>query len=171
MADHPSYPSVTTFQMCHDRLVCCRRTRRVLLIYPAGCSFLRCRLCLTCRCWQQSLSSLGSFSLTESVEKILTTSRRGKLVKIQKSSFKSGSRSPDERRWCCQAAHEGTNSSLSSFCAVHDLFLSRKNPTEKTSYHCFKKEDFGDALSIFWGAIFLLFPWIQSHISNSYKTF
>lgn len=87
MADHPSYPSVTTFQMCHDRLVCCRRTRRVLLIYPAGRSFLRCRLCLTCRCWQQSLSSLGSFSLTESVEKILTTSRRGKLVKIQKSSL------------------------------------------------------------------------------------
>lgn len=65
--------------------------------------------------------------------------------------LKSGSRSPDERRWCCQAAHEGTNS---SFCAVHDLFLSRKNPTKKTSYHCFKKEDFGDALSIFWGPYF-----------------
>lgn len=30
MADHPPYPSVTTFQMCHDRLMCCRGTRRVL---------------------------------------------------------------------------------------------------------------------------------------------
>lgn len=149
MAAHPSYPSVTTFQMCHDRLVCCRRTRRVPLIYPAGRSFLVVSAVVYVPVMTAESFLSGLFLSYRKCGKDFDDIQTWKTCQNTEKLLKSGRRSPDERRWCCQAAHEGTNSSFSSFCAVHDLFLLRKNPTEKTSHHCFTKAVFGDALSVF----------------------
>lgn len=158
MADPPSYPSVTAFQMCRDGLVCCSRSRWVLLIYPAvRFSLAASAVWFTCRWWQQSRSSLGSpLSLNRKCgNDFLMISRSGEVVKIQKSSLNQavktqrvGAQMNDGD--AARTAHEGTNCSLSSFCAVHDLFLWKGKIQPKTPFiNVLKKAVFGDVLSIF----------------------
>lgn len=155
MAGYPSYPLITTFQMCHDRLVCCKW---VLLIYPAGRLWVFFNVAVT-----TAESFLSGLSRTERVEKMdfdyFQIWKKKKLFQIQKSSLNEAvkkevfvRRSPDERRWCCQTAHKGTNSALSSLCCPRSVSLKEKSNLKHPI------SDFKKAGWVILVPIFLLFP-------------
>ena len=140
MADHPPYPSVTTFQMCHDRLVCCRGTRRVLLIYPAGLFLavsavvLRAsddsRVCPLLEC-ENKQDGFWLFPVLEN-PKYRKLRKHRVLNRVINEAVQ---RSPDEQQWSFQTAHKGT--SLCCPGRVFFFFFFKEKSNLKTHYHCF----------------------------------